>query len=151
MYHWTYCSYPFLLSLLCTGTNDIGRNDYPNPPVAANTTITNLYKLIDAIFNELPAVHIFLASILAMPEHCHFYPNPANLTAQQIAFNEIVPSVATYYGPQSVTFVDMSQKSQLCLPDRAGCCPPSLHPNGKGYQTMAQIWHDSIVKVFPPS
>lgn len=131
--------------LLQIGTNDIGRNNYPNASFAASETAKNLKILIAAIFAKAPSTHVFVASILAMPASVHFYHvNKANLTAQEIAYNAVVPGVVASFGAEKATFVDMKHETGLCDMNTAsppGCCPPQLHPNGIGYSRMAAVWH----------
>merc|ERR1712130_1062490 len=98
-------------------------------------------------FHASPNVHIFLASIIAMPSSCHFYSNPHNLTAQEEAYNEEIPRIAERFGRSKVTFVDMKKETGLCAMSQQdyGCCPPKLHPNGVGYAKMAAVWAKALL------
>ena len=129
--------------LLHIGTNDIGANRYPSPAAAAHATAQNLAALVRQILQAAPGCRVYLANIIAMPSRCHFYHNAANLTEQEEAYNARIPGLAEALGDR-VTFVDMKGGSGLCLPDRAGCCPPLLHPNGAGYARMADVWFAAL-------
>lgn len=134
--------------LLHIGTNDIGRNRYATPAEAAADVSANLKTLMAELFAVMPSAHIFLASIIAMPPSCHFYPQTANLTAQEEAYNGEVPKVAAFFGASKVTFVDMKQETGLCDMKQvgsSGCCPPQLHPNGDGYSLMAKVWAKAVL------
>ena len=87
--------------LLHIGTNDIGRNHYATPAEAAANVSANLQTLISELFAVAPSAHVFLASIIAMPASCHFYPHTGNLTAQEDAYNAEVPKVAAHFGTLS--------------------------------------------------
>ena len=136
--------------LLHIGTNDIGRNNYATPAVAAAAVSANLRALVAQLLAAVPGAHIFLASIIAMPSSCHFYHTDGhNLTAQEEAYNAEVPSVAAEFGGAKVTFVDMKRETGLCgaantTAAPSGCCPPRLHPDGAGYARMAAVWAKAL-------
>ena len=138
--------------LLHIGTNDIGEKHYLNASAAATETAMNLKTLIGQLIAKAPGAHVFVASIIAMPASCHFYGATANLTAQEEAYNMLVPGVVASFGP-ATTFVDMKLETGLCdmnSTEPSGCCPPQLHPNGIGYAKMAAVWAKAIAKRFPP-
>ena len=126
---------------------DIGLGNYETPEIAADSVSRNVTFLLTTIFGKMPDTHVLLSSIIGMPVEVHYYPdNPYNLTAQQEAYDNVVPFVAAQFGADKVTYVDMREKSKLCLPDTDGCCPPLLHPRGKGYAKMADVWYEAVIK-----
>jgi len=134
------------LILVHLGTNDIGEQNFSSPANASVTIAARMTALLSDTFTRLPRAHVFLASIIGMPHWCHFYNNPNNLTAQEEAYNALLPGVAMSFGADRVTFVDMKNLSGLCLVDSAGCCPPMLHPNAIGYNLMAGVWGSALAR-----
>ena len=144
--------------LVMIGTNNLGFTAYATADEAAATLAAKLDGLIAGIFSVLPDVHVFLASILSMPDQYMFYTIPRtagiNLTEYAEAYSARISELADHYSKAGadLTFVDMARKARICGPFADGCCIDTLHPSGSGYDLIAATWFGALApRYFPES
>ena len=122
------------IALIHLGTNDAIANQ------TANSTVTELGSIIDALRVDNPNVEVYLAKII--------YSTRSDWNTRIDAINALIPGLASSKNTANspVTVVDMNAAidPSIHLYDRA-------HPNTTGEQIMAQTWYNAITNTLPVS
>jgi len=153
--------------LLNIGVNDLAQHHDP----ASTTGENDLYNLIEKIFYERPSVHLYVSSILGVPDNYVWGPPPgySDVAAFQAAiqeYNAKIPGLVNTFKAlgDNITFVDMydtlgyseaendsashtdftwvTNTNQGSLFGKIG---PGIHPSWDGYNKMAQTWYNALV------
>ncbi|MEL6254007.1 MAG: SGNH/GDSL hydrolase family protein [Bacteroidota bacterium] len=115
------------VALIHLGTNDAIASQ------TANSTITEIGSIIDALRVDNPNVEVYLAKII--------YSTRSDWNTRIDAINALIPGLAssknTANSPVSVVDMNALIDPSIHLYDRA-------HPNTTGEQIMAQAWFDAI-------
>jgi len=131
------------------GTNDIGdcylgKGPFPGTKgvaACADYLAYELARLLNFTFASLPRVHVFLATIIAMPRYA-FY----NQTVQ--VFNsEVIPAAVARFSARgcSIELVPVHAATGICTPSGGDCCGDLVHPTGAiGYPRMAEAWFTAM-------
>jgi len=122
------------IALIHLGTNDAIASQ------TANSTITEIGSIIDALRVDNPNVEVYLAKII--------YSTRSDWNTRIDAINALIPGLASSKNTANspVTVVDMNAAidPSIHLYDRA-------HPNTTGEQIMAQTWYNAITNTLPVS
>ena len=122
--------------LLHTGTNDIGQG------ADLATVVNRTQNLLAEIFQSLPRVHLFHASLISMLPHGPANSPPDVAESVIMRFNQLLPSLLTVWSGRgfSANFVSLYENTGLCDRDWAAplgsslispeCCPDKVHPTG---------------------
>lgn len=104
--------------------------------VGAKDSALRMDLMLNDTFTALPNTHVFLASITSS-----VYATGGWKHAQ---FNKLLQSLMNKYATKNfkITFVDMAVKTGLCSSE--GFCPDHVHPQGVGYEKMAQVWFEAL-------
>jgi len=127
------------LILLHIGTNNLGTLGLYQ---SANETILALNDFISFTFEQMPTVHIFLASIIGSGLQ---YGG-----RKHTAYNAEIPNIVQKYKSMgfNITFVDMANESGIGPRCENGCCPMRIHPTDSGYKKMSDVWFAHIRKLY---
>ncbi len=143
--------------LLHIGTNDIGQG------ADLDTLVARTRELLAAIFEELPRVHLFYASLVSMLPYGPALPRSNDGVMSQ--FNAMLPSLLAEHSQHGfgAHYVPMYEETGLCDRDWAAplgstgiapeCCPGKNHPTDDGYVRIAETWfnmmHDRLGFILP--
>jgi lysophospholipase L1-like esterase len=131
--------------LLQIGTNDVGSYYFAANDNTIDTTVSDISKMLDSIYNVGPDIFIILAKIVNRED------DPISLTinetATTTAFNNALGIMANsrIANGDKLKLIDM--ENALLYPD--DLCIDGVHPNSIGYDKMAQVWIDAIVDILP--
>ena len=126
------------------GTNDCAQNYQPA------TLATKMELLLNHTFEALPTTHVFLASILHMP---NFAPKDGQGCAEH--YNAMLPAMVAAFAKRghAITYVPMAEETRLCAAGgdaEAGLCAGGkVHPISAGYLRMASAFALSIAEYGP--
>lgn len=121
--------------LLGIGTNNLGI-------FLQNTTtaLGHMSSLLSTTFDELPKVRLLLSTLIGAGKD---YGG-----GKHAEFNDGLKALASQLkaAGRNIELVDMAVESGIganC--DSENCCPFGIHPNAKGYDLMAGVWHSHLV------
>jgi hypothetical protein len=121
------------------GTNDCAQDLQPA------TLLTNMDHLLNLTFSAVPTTHVFLASILYMPEYNQ---------KCALSFNAMLPDLVkrhASYG-HTISYVPMAEETGLCAQKGgavdAMCCKLRVHPNSAGYLRMASVFSLAVLREY---
>lgn len=131
--------------LLQIGTNDIGEYYLQANDNTIDTTVSDISKMLDSIYNVDSDITIILAKIVNRED------NPLSLiineTTTTTAFNsalEIMANTRIANG-DNLKLIDM--ENSLSYPD--DLCSDGVHPDSSGYHEMADVWFSALRNCLP--
>jgi len=122
--------------MLLLGTNNMGVGLQQAPKA-----LTHMKTLLDVIVEELPKTRLMLSTLIGS--------SAGYGGKQHLPFNEGIRAFVTEYAAagHNIELVDMARESAIgedgCNP--AYCCPAGIHPTGKGYPLLAEVWYNHLV------
>lgn len=126
--------------LLFAGTNDIRDNNGNNVPSHPDYWVTadeRLDRLIGRLFVMQPGVIVLVGNLLP------FTGSWAYGEERAVAFNAKLPAIAKKYQDKGEEIIPVDFRKEMTAAELSD----GLHPNDKGYATMALIWFENLEPV----